>query len=42
MIFVPAVRPPDSQQSQGYWFVFRENRMLVRLEEPEDTQPASQ
>jgi NAD+ diphosphatase len=32
MNFIPAVRPPDSRKSQGYWFVFQENRMLVRLE----------
>jgi NAD+ diphosphatase len=39
MIFAPAVRPPDSQESQGYWFVFQENRMLVRLEEQHATPP---
>jgi NAD+ diphosphatase len=33
MNFVPAVQPPDSQKSQGYWFVFQDNRMLVRVEE---------
>jgi NAD+ diphosphatase len=33
MIFVPAVRHPDSRQANGYWFVFQENRLLVRVEE---------
>lgn len=33
MIFVPAVKPPDSRESRGYWFVFQENRMLVRVED---------
>jgi NAD+ diphosphatase len=33
MIFVPAVHHPDSRQATGYWFVFQENRLLVRVEE---------
>ena len=39
MIFVPAVRPPDSQKSPGYWFVFQENRLLVRVEEERASPP---
>jgi NAD+ diphosphatase len=39
MIFVPALRPPDSPESQGYWFVFQENRMLVRVEEQRASPP---
>ncbi|MBN2552463.1 MAG: NAD(+) diphosphatase [Spirochaetales bacterium] len=33
MNFVPAVQPPGSQDSCGYWFVFQGDRLLVR---PED------
>jgi NAD+ diphosphatase len=39
MIFVPAVRPPDSQKPHGYWFVFQENRMLVRVEQRRASPP---
>jgi NAD+ diphosphatase len=39
MIFVPAVQPPDSRQSYGYWFVFQENRMLVRIDEQQASLP---
>ena len=39
MIFVPAVRPPDARKSQGYWFVFQENRLLVREEEERASPP---
>jgi NAD+ diphosphatase len=33
MIFVPSVHPPESGKPSGYWFVFQENRLLVRIEE---------
>jgi NAD+ diphosphatase len=39
MIFVPSIRPLESEYSPGYWFVFRENRMLVRMEERRASPP---
>ena len=39
MIFVPAVRPPDVPKSRGYWFVFQDNRLLVRVEENRASPP---
>jgi NAD+ diphosphatase len=39
MIFLPAITPPDTRKSSAYWFVFRENRMLVRLEEQQAIPP---
>jgi NAD+ diphosphatase len=39
MRFVPAVRPPESQESHGYWFVFQDNRLLVRIEEQRASPP---
>jgi NAD+ diphosphatase len=40
MNFVPAIQPPDSQNSPGYWFVFQENRLLVRMEDQGACPPA--
>jgi NAD+ diphosphatase len=39
MIFVPAVRPPDSRKSYGYWFAFQENRLLVRVDGDQASPP---
>lgn len=39
MNFIPAIRPPESQGSHGYWFVFQENRMLVRMEDQRANPP---
>jgi NAD+ diphosphatase len=39
MNFVPAIRPPESQETHGYWFVFQDNRLLVRVEEQRASPP---
>jgi NAD+ diphosphatase len=39
MKFLPAVRPPEHQKSYGYWFVFQDNRLLVRVEEQRASPP---
>jgi NAD+ diphosphatase len=39
MVFIPAVRPPASHEPDGYWFVFQQNRLLVRVEEQRSSPP---
>lgn len=39
MKFLPAVRPPEPHESCGYWFVFQDNRLLVRIEEDRASPP---
>jgi NAD+ diphosphatase len=39
MSFEPAVQPPETQEGSAYWFVFQENRLLVRLKDQSASLP---
>jgi len=39
MSFEPAVRPPETPEGSAYWFVFQENRLLVRLKDKSASLP---
>ena len=39
MNFLPALRPPAGGDGQAFWFVFRDDRLLVRSEDEKSIQP---